>query len=50
MNEAVQKALADDITTVDRDSQRSIELKIQQEKTKRILTVMSANVKNWVYK
>lgn len=50
MNEAIHNASADDITTVDRDSKYSKEFKIQQEKTKRILTVMSANVKNWVYK
>lgn len=45
---AARNACAED--AVVGDSRFDEEMKTQQANTKRILTVMSANVKNWVYK
>lgn len=45
---AARNACADDVT--DGDSRFEQEMRTQQLNTKCMLTVMSANVKNWVYK
>lgn len=47
INAAAHNASTDGSTMIDTEI---TEFKIQHDKTKRILTVMSANVKNWVYK
>lgn len=50
INEAVHNVSANDDATTDKETLYPTELKIQQENAKCILTIMSANVKNWVYK
>lgn len=47
---AAHKVITDDDEATDKDGRFEEEMKIQREKTKMILSVMSANIKNWVYK
>lgn len=50
ISEAAHKACIDKITTDVGENCFAEEMKIQQKNTEHMLTIMSAKIKNWVYK
>lgn len=50
INETARKACIDKKTTDGGESRFMEQMQILQKNTKHMLTVMSANIKNWVYK